>query len=71
MRKRNVFEEDLTAIISYELGTSLVNIRYRQMTEFISLKYGINIAREDIRKLYNDINDIGSRGSRKKKTQNH
>ena len=49
-RKRNVSEEDLMAIISNELGTSLANVGYRQMTEFISLKYGINIANEDVRK---------------------
>ena len=49
-RKRNVSEEDLMAIISNELGTSLANVGYRQMTEFISLKYGINIAKEDVRK---------------------
>ena len=49
-RKRNVSEEDLVAIISNELRTSLANVGYRQMTEFISLKYGINIAKEDVRK---------------------
>ena len=49
-RKRNVSEEDPMAIISNELGTSLANVGYRQMTEFISLKYGINIANEDVRK---------------------
>ena len=49
-RKRNVSEEDPMAIISNELGTSLANVGYRQMTEFISLKYGINIAKEDVRK---------------------
>ena len=49
-RKRNVSEEDLMAIISNELGTSLANVGYRQMTEFISLKYGNNIANEDVRK---------------------
>ena len=49
-RKRNISEEDLTDIISRELGTSLANFGYRQMTEFISLKYGINIAKEDVRK---------------------
>ena len=38
------------AIISNELGTSLANVGYRQRTEFISLKYGINIAKEDVRK---------------------
>ena len=38
------------AIISNELGTSLANVGYRQMTEFISLKYGINIAKEDVRR---------------------
>ena len=49
-RKRNVSEEDLMAIISKELGTSLANVDYRQMTEFISHKYGINIVKEDVRK---------------------
>ena len=49
-RKRNVSEEDLMAIISNELGTPLANVVYRQRTEFISLKYGINIAKEDVRK---------------------
>ena len=38
------------AIISNELGTPLANVGYRQRTEFISLKYGINIAKEDVRK---------------------
>ena len=38
------------AIISNELGTPLANVGYRQRTEFISLKYGINIAKEDARK---------------------
>ena len=37
-RKRNVSEKDLMAIISNELGTSLANVGYRQMTQFISLK---------------------------------
>ena len=67
-RKRNVYEEDLMAIISNELGTSLANVGYRQMTEFISLKYGINIAKEDVRKALFHIRSIGSR---KKKTQSH
>ena len=49
-RKRNPSEEDLMAIIFNELGTSLANVGYRQMTEFISLKFGMNIAKEDVRK---------------------
>ena len=63
-RKRSVSEEDLMAIISNEFGTSLANVGYRQMTEFISLKFGINIAKES-------SFDIRSRGSRKTKTQSH
>ena len=43
MRKRNVSEEDLMAIISNEIGMSLANVGYRQIPEFISLKFGINI----------------------------
>ena len=38
------------AIISNELGTSLANVGCRQMTEFVSSKYGINIAKENVRK---------------------
>ena len=49
-RKRNISEEDLMTIISNELGTSLANVGYRQMTEFISLKYGANIAKENVKK---------------------
>ena len=49
-RKRNVSEEDLMAIISNELGTSLANVGFRQMTEFVSSKYGISIAKENVRK---------------------
>ena len=45
-RKRNVSEEDLMAIISNELGTSLVYVGYRQMTEVIFLRYGINRAKK-------------------------
>ena len=63
-RKRNISEEDLMVIISNKLGTSLSNLGYRQMAGFISLKFGINIAKK--RRKESSF-DIKSRGNKKKK----
>ena len=50
-RKRNAFEEDLLAIISNELGTSLAKIFVidKLLSYFPSI-YIINIAKEDVKK---------------------
>ena len=47
MRKRNVFEEDLLAIISNELWTSLAKILV--IDKLVRL-FSINIAKEEVKK---------------------
>ena len=49
-RRRNVSELLLCQVISNELCSSVSLVGYRQMTECISLKYGINVSKESVRK---------------------
>ena len=66
-RKRNVSEADLKEIIDTELSTSLSSIGYRQMTECLSIKYGVNVAKEDVRKALKVVDPNGVE-KRKNKT---
>ena len=49
------------------IGITSEDIGYRQMTEIISLKYGVNISKENVRKALVDIDPEGV-SMRKKKT---
>ena len=65
-RKRNVTPSILKGIIANELGTSSSQFGYKQMTENISLKYGVNVAKEVVRKLLLETDPEGVDSRRKK-----
>ena len=46
-RTKNVSNDELCKKIENELNTSLSCVSYRQMTENLCLKYGVNVAKED------------------------
>ena len=58
-RRRNVSDFDLRDAIRNELSTCLSLVGYRQMTESLSVKYGINISKEDVRKALKEVDPIG------------
>ena len=55
-RKRNVSDNELREIVSNELSTSLIKVGYRQMTETITVKYNINVSKNDVRKVLKELN---------------
>ena len=55
-RKRNVSDNELREIVSNELSTSLIKVGYRQMTETISVKYNVNISKNDVGKILKELN---------------
>ena len=48
-RKCNVSHEELLQAIRNEICTSISQVGYRQMTEILSLKYGMNVSKEAVR----------------------
>lgn len=58
-RKRNVSPENLRSIIENEFSTSLSCVGYRQMTENICLKFGINVSREEVRRVLKEVDPHG------------
>ena len=58
-RKRNVLEVNIKSMISNELCNSLCKVGYRQMTESLSLKYGVNVSKETVRRLIKEIDPEG------------
>ena len=66
---RAVFVSDCNLLLSYILllyRNHLEHIGYRQMTEIISLKYGVNISKEHVRKTLADIDPEGVSMHKKK-----
>ena len=55
-RKRNVSDNELREIVSNELSTSIIKVGYRQMTETITVKYNINVSKNDVRKVLKELN---------------
>ena len=55
-RKRNASDTELREIVSNELSTSLIKVGYRQMTETISVKYNVNISKNDVCKVFKELN---------------
>ena len=66
-RRRNVSDEHLCKMIENELNTSLSCVGYRQMTENLCLKYGVNVTKEDVRKALKSVDPDGV-NKRKSKT---
>ena len=65
--RRNVSDDHLCKIIENELNTSLSCVGYRQMTENLCLKYGVNVAKEDFSKALKSVDPDGV-NKRKSKT---
>ena len=53
-RKRTVSDYELREIVSNELSTSLIKVGYRQMTE--TVKYNVNISKNNVRKVLKELN---------------
>ena len=66
-RKINVSDDQLCRIIENELNTSLSCVEYRQTTENLRLKYGANVAMEDVHKALKSVSPDGV-NKRKSKT---
>ena len=66
-RKRNVSNDVAGEMIRLELSTSVKLLGYRQMTELLSVKYEINISRENVRILMKEIDPVGV-GERRRRT---
>ena len=58
-RKRNISDVDLKEVLRNEVITSISLVGYRQMTEVISVKYGLNISKEHVRKALKDVDPDG------------
>jgi hypothetical protein len=65
-RKRNITQNELYEAIENELCTSASLIGYRQMTEIVSYKYNVNIAKEDVRLALRILDPQGVSNRRKK-----
>ena len=61
-RKRNVSDYELREIVSNELNTSFIKVGYRQMTETVSVKYNVNISKNDVRKVLKELNTSDVQG---------
>ena len=66
-RRKNVSNDQLCKIIENELNTSLSCVSYRQMTENLCLKYGVNVAKGDFCKALTIV-DPDKVNKRKSKT---
>ena len=69
-RKINVSDDHLCRMIENELNTSLSCVEYRQTTENLCLKYGVNVAMEDVHKALKSVSPDGV-NKRKRKTIMH
>ena len=58
-RERNAPDDVVVEVIRLELGTSARLLGYRQMTELLSVKYGINISRENVRNILKEVDPVG------------
>lgn len=58
-RKRNVSEQTVLEMISLELETSAKSFGYRQMTDYLSIKYKVNISRELVRQTLKEVDPEG------------
>lgn len=58
-RRKNITNDEATEAITLELQTSMSSVGYRQMTEFVSVKYEINISKEDVRLILKELDPDG------------
>ena len=65
-RKINVSDDHLCRMIENELNTSLSFVEYRQTTENLCLKYGVNVVMEDVHKA---LKSVGPDGVNKRKSK--
>lgn len=58
-RVRNVSDNELRNMVSTELETSACSYGYRQMTEHLCIKFGINISKEAVRRVLKSLDPNG------------